>query len=79
MPPPLLPPEYNSIKLTLSLLFPSKGQGRPSGCTSPQEENEDEDEEEEEEVEGGEEEGLEDDYTLHDCIALRDAMEGNTA
>jgi hypothetical protein len=30
-----------------------------------------------EEEEGGEEEGLEDDHILDDCIALRDAMEGH--
>jgi hypothetical protein len=48
-----------------------KGKATPVAAPLPQED--------EEEDEGGEEEGLEDDYTLHDCIAFRDAMEGNTA
>ncbi len=47
-----------------------KGKAAPVATPPPQED---------EEEEGGDEEGLEDDYTLHDCIAFRDAMEGNTA
>ncbi len=50
----------------------AKGKGKAAPVVAPPPQDE-------EEVEGGEEEGLEDGYTLHDCIAFRDAMEGNTA